>query len=294
MRRLLLPLIATATLQAGMMDFQTLSQARKAYDSGDYAKAAALYDQVKDKNAQARYNYGDALYKVKKYEEASNAFKGIEDPALRQKALHNLGNSLALSGKTDEAIHAYEAALKLGEDEDTRYNLDLLKKQKEQKQRNQDQQHQKQNDRNPKDKQNNQNKNAQKQNEKNDQQSGGQQEQNKNSKQQTGQDDREKQPQHNERQQQSGNEQKKGQPEKQQNQSASEPTEKEKQQDASSREEKPQDQKGQKMAGNATTQPISDMEERKYNQMLDKRGIKTLMIPLSGKGAPHDDETTPW
>ena len=41
-------------------------------------------------------------------------------------------------------------------------------------------------------------------------------------------------------------------------------------------------------------EPISDMEERKYNQMLERRGIKTLMIPLSGKGEAHENETTPW
>ncbi len=40
-------------------------------------------------------------------------------------------------------------------------------------------------------------------------------------------------------------------------------------------------------------QPISDMEERKYKKILNKRGINTLMLPLSTKGE-KSDEQNPW
>ena len=39
--------------------------------------------------------------------------------------------------------------------------------------------------------------------------------------------------------------------------------------------------------------PISDMQQRKYEKMLDKRGIRTLMVPLKTEGA-KDEETTAW
>lgn len=38
--------------------------------------------------------------------------------------------------------------------------------------------------------------------------------------------------------------------------------------------------------------PISNMEERKWQKMLDQRGVKTLMIPLNKKERQHDKN--PW
>ena len=285
MPRYFLPLLAAAALHAGVMDFRTLSGAKAAYEKGDYAKASEYYGKLGDKNDAARYNYADALYQQKKYKEAAEIFSQIASPALKQKALHNLGNSLARSGKTGDALKAYEAALKLGEDEDTRYNLDLLKKQ--QQQQNQNQKDQDQNN----DQQNGQNKDGQqdrKEQQKNgqdknhpqqsDQQQSGQKENKQQNQNDANHQDREGQAQS--RPEQERNEQK---------QPALNAPEDE-QQPGRSAEEKEHAEQAQA----AAVQPISDMEERKYNKLLDKRGIQTLMIPLSGKGEPHADETTPW
>ena len=67
MPRYLLPLLAAAALHAGMTDFHTLSEAKAAYDAGDYAEASALYGGLQTKNDAARYDYGNALYKQKKF-----------------------------------------------------------------------------------------------------------------------------------------------------------------------------------------------------------------------------------
>ena len=40
-------------------------------------------------------------------------------------------------------------------------------------------------------------------------------------------------------------------------------------------------------------QPISNMEERKWQKMLNQRGVRTLMLPLNSKGEKQD-ETKPW
>ena len=37
-----------------------------------------------------------------------------------------------------------------------------------------------------------------------------------------------------------------------------------------------------------------DMQERKYEKMLDKRGIRTLMVPLKTEQGGQDNETTDW
>ena len=303
MPRYLLPLIAAAALHAGVTDFHTLSEAKTAYEKGDYAGAAEYYGELRHKNDAARYDYGNALYQQKKYTEAAEAFSGISSPALKQKALHNLGNSLANLGKTDEAIKAYEDALKLGEDKDTRYNLDLLKKQKQQQQQNKNQQNgqkqqNRQNDqnRNGQGRENQQHQDQQNGQGRSDQQQNGQNSQNRDRQQQqpnrNGENNQNREGQAQSRQEAAQKEQ------KQQNQNASEKAAEEQrkaqQAQQNGTEEAPGEKQNAAQAQAAMAEPISDMEERKYNKMLDKRGIKTLMIPLSGKGEPHADETTPW
>ncbi|WP_345972851.1 tetratricopeptide repeat protein [Sulfurimonas diazotrophicus] len=288
MLRYLLPCLAAGVLHAGVTDFHTLSNAASAYNGGDYAAAAEGYGMLQSKNDAARFNYGDALYKQQKYKEAADVFTQIRAPELKQKALHNLGNSLANLGKTDEAIKAYEEALKLGKDDDTQYNLDLLKKQKEQEQEQQKEDNQNnQNDQNQS-KQNDQQQNKQKQ--QGDQQNKDQKSQDDASK---GEDQQQKKDQQNGEQKEQ-EKQADGERDKQQESKEQSGKQDEKQQEAERQpEEAPESPETGKQQA-AMADPISDMEERKYNQMLDKRGIKTLMIPLSGKGEPHDDETTPW
>ncbi len=73
---------------------------------------------------------GDALYREGKYKEAIEVFNSISNKKLEAKKLHNVGNSYAKLGEIDRAIKAYEDALKVKFDEDTQYNLDLLKEKK--------------------------------------------------------------------------------------------------------------------------------------------------------------------
>lgn len=264
MHKSLLMLLTALSLHAGLLDFQILADAKEAYQRGDYERAATLYGRVETKNDAARYNLGDALYKQQKYDEALKAFSQINDPLLKPKALHNSGNAYAKLDRIDEAIKAYEEALKLYEDEDTRYNLELLKKQKEQQEK-QEQREQNQQDQPQKDQHQNDQKQDQEQNSQN------------------GQQNQDKKPHESKPQQNSEANQNK-QDQQQQQQNRQEPSEKSKQ----------EEQHAEHEAAIQETPPISDMEERKYNQMLNQRGIKTLMVPLENKGEPREDETTPW
>lgn len=275
-------LLVSANAEAGVLDFKTLSDAKTAYEKGDYARASQLYGEVSLKNAQARYNYGDALYKQKKYKEAAEIFKQIDDPKLKHKALHNLGNSLANMGKTDEAIKAYEEALKLKEDKDTRYNLELLKKKKKQQQKKQNKKNDKQNKKkNDQKKQDQKNKDQQKKNQKQDQKNKDQKNKNGNDKKQQDRKQKNKQNQQNKNKDQKKNDQQKQQNRSEQQKRKDKEKQREKQKsEAQKKKEQQERKKRRQQAQAAKAQPISDMEERKYNKMLNKRGIKTLMIPL--------------
>ncbi len=263
-RAMALSLLMGTTLFGGLLDFRTLEKAKEAYANEQYGEAAALYESIEDKNDDLRYNLGDAYYKEKKYDEALKQYEQVQKSALRAKALHNMGNAYANTQKTDEAIAAYEEALKLGDDEDTRFNLELLKKQKEE----QEKQDQSQED---------------KDQEKEDQE--------KKEDQQNSEDDQKKDQNSDE-----GSEQEKDdkQSDSKSEQEKKEQEEREKQaKEEESKKDESENEQSETKQGEVKEEPISEMQERKYEQMLEKRGIKTLMVPLKTEGDPHE-ETTAW
>lgn len=94
------------------------------------------YDVAADKFTDQRWK-GAALYKKGDYAAAYESFSKKDDAV----ALYNQGNALAKMGKIDEAIKKYEEALqKKQKFPDAKFNLEYLKKQKQQQQKQQSQQ----------------------------------------------------------------------------------------------------------------------------------------------------------
>ena len=236
MRKFLLIFIISISAFASILDFKYINAAKEAYQNGDYKKAIENYLKVEDKNDKILFNLADSYYKAKEYEKAFKLYKQIKDKDLEFKKLHNMGNTLAHLGKIDEAIKAYEKALKIKEDKDTRFNLELLKKMKKNQKKKQNK--------------NNQNKNSNKNNnEKN------KKDQNKNGKENS----------------------KENKNNKQKNQN------------------KGKKDKKLKPKPNLKPAPISDMEVRKYEKMLNKRGVNTLLLPLNTKGErKYENNINPW
>ena len=127
-------------LEAGLLDFWYLNDANSAVEKKAYKEAANAFAKVPEK-AEAKYNEGNMHYLQGEYEKALAAYKHVksDETDLTFQTLHNMGNALAHTQKIPEAIKSYEEALKLKEDADTRFNLELLKKQQEeQKNKSQD------------------------------------------------------------------------------------------------------------------------------------------------------------
>ncbi len=274
-------LFLTTTLFGGLLDFRTLDTAKKSYEAGNYSESAKEYSSLSEQNDEVNYNLGNAYYKDKKYDKAIEVFKQVQRPELKAKALHNMGNAYAQSKKVDEAIKAYEEALKLNDDEDTKYNLELLKKKKQDQEK-------KQNDKNKKDdQQKDKDKKKQDQQNKDDQDKKDQQRKDdQKSDQDKKNDDKNKKQ---EQSDQKSDKQKQDEEKKSEEQKQKEAEEKAKKE----KEEKQKKEEAEAAQGEPKELPISDMQERKYEKMLDKRGIKTLMVPLKTQGG-HDDETTAW
>ena len=93
----------------------------------DY-KDALLDDPL---NETALFNQGNALYKLKKYEEAVETFQknvSSEDLDLCAKAYYNIGNTYFQMNKLQESIQSYIKSLELNpNDTDAKFNLELAR-----------------------------------------------------------------------------------------------------------------------------------------------------------------------
>lgn len=136
---------ASAVLTFAQADKKYIRKGNRAYEKGKFPESEILYRKALDKNkesADALFNTGDALYKQKKYAEASKQFDENyslnEDKKKKSASLYNMANSLLMANKVQESIYAYKGSLKLNPGNiQAKYNLayaqDLLKQQQDQK-----------------------------------------------------------------------------------------------------------------------------------------------------------------
>ena len=106
----------------------------KAYEAGAFDQAVQGFvdRQVEQPDEPAlALNLGSAYYGMRDYERADQELGRAAvaaDPALRQKALYNLGNSAYRQGRLEEAVALYQAALELDpDDEDAKFNLEFVR-----------------------------------------------------------------------------------------------------------------------------------------------------------------------
>ncbi|ARU49752.1 tetratricopeptide repeat protein [Sulfurospirillum diekertiae] len=278
-KSLLLLVCLMGVMQAGLLDFWNASQAKEAYAKGDYPKASSLYQSLDQTNDNAAYNLGNAYYKEKAYDKALEAYQHVKDPKLLPQTLHNMGNSYAQLHQNDKAIAAYESALKLKEDEDTRFNLELLKKEQKQQEPNQD-----------KSSQNNQNQDKQQKSSSKEQQPKDANASNNAGNSEPQQSDKPSQNEPKNAQDATSSAQQQPTPSKPEEKPSSKEHEAQKEAEKRSEQQAQQEQAVQAEDPNA---PISNHEERQWDKMLNQRGVNTLMLPLSNKGE-KDDTSKPW
>lgn len=120
------------------LDWQSLWQnpnqrAQQAFERQQYQQAADQFDNP-DWRAAAQYKAGQ-------YQEAAETLKDTQTA----EGLYNRGNALASAGQLQDALQAYQKALKLDPaNQDALYNKDLVEKKLKEQQKQQDQQNQQQ------------------------------------------------------------------------------------------------------------------------------------------------------
>jgi Ca-activated chloride channel family protein len=113
----------------------TTSKGAALYEKGDYSGALARFKEelAERPGAPLRYDCGNALYRLKKFNEAAAQYQGSlseADSSLAPFARYNMGNSLYQVGDMKGAVGQYIEALKLNpEDIDAKHNLELALRQ---------------------------------------------------------------------------------------------------------------------------------------------------------------------
>jgi len=125
-------LLFGAGLQAGILDFKHIQNAKEAYGQGRYERAAKEFEIVaKEKRTpQAWYDLGNAYYRMGEYQKALESYEKVQttQKELEFRKLHNMGNSYFKLGNYQKAVEFYQKALALKKDPDTLYNLKLARR----------------------------------------------------------------------------------------------------------------------------------------------------------------------
>ena len=143
----LLMIVGAASAQSDRM---LIRKGNKQFRAGNFAEAEVLYRKAIEqnpRNPQAVYNLGSALLRQQKDSAAVQQFmdatKLESNPLRRAKAFHNAGVICQTKKMYAEAIDVYKEALRCNPaDDETRYNLEVCKRQQKQQQNQKQQQKQ--------------------------------------------------------------------------------------------------------------------------------------------------------
>ena len=260
--------------KADILDFQKLQNAKDAYEKKEYKKSAFLYDDFK--NSEATYNRANALYKNGKYSQAAEIYEKLntQNSDLMYKKSHNLGNAYAKEGtkeSLEKAVKAYEDALAINDDTQTRENLEAVKKAIEKKKEENKKQDKKKDDKNKDDK-----KDGKKGDKKEDSKDG---------------DSKDKEKTEKEKQEKKNEQEKDSNKEKDDKKKESEKKDSEKSEKEKTKEVKEVEQSDEKI----NPDEISDLEMKKWKKMLQKRGAKTRLYEMKSTQKPEGDiNEKPW
>ena len=125
---LLLPVLSSHTEASMIFDWYHIKEAKKAYNSKDYKKAASEFSKIETKTMQSMLNLANSYYQMGKYKEALSIYNSLKssDPKYKKIILFKKANTLSHLKRYTEAKRAYIKALSFGKDEDILYNLRLI------------------------------------------------------------------------------------------------------------------------------------------------------------------------
>lgn len=156
----LIALFAISAVAVAQTDRQLIRQGNRQFRSGDYPDAEVSYRKSVEKNPrnpQAVFNLGNAILAQKKDSAAVQQFERAAkletNPQRKAMSYHNIGVICQNHQMYGEAIEAYKEALRLQpNDDETRYNLALCKRQQKRQQNDKNKDNKQQQNKNQQDK----------------------------------------------------------------------------------------------------------------------------------------------
>lgn len=127
-------------LLSGSVDSDRAREANRAYETGDYHQAETLYREILRDHPDAPqilFNLGNTLARQGRIDESMEAFERYRDqvanPEDRAPAEYNLGYLYGETGNIEEALEHFRQTLDLDpDDEDAKFNYELLKRRQQQ------------------------------------------------------------------------------------------------------------------------------------------------------------------
>ncbi len=282
-------LFSPQSAEAVFFDFMTLDKAKTSYKNGEYNEAQKHYKEYNSNHNSndALYNQASSLYKSGDFNASVNILSKMRstDEDLEFKRLHNLGNAhtkLMETPELEKAVKAYESALKIQEDKETKENLELVKAELEKRKKEQEQKDEKKNkdkkdqDKKDQDEQKKEDKEKKDQNKKDDQEN----QEKSDKKKSDDKSDKEKNEKDDAQSEKKNDEDKMKEDKKPESQKS----DKEKKEDKESQEQQPQDIKEIKM---------SDAEAKKWLKELNKNQSAHI-YKLQPTKQQRPDNEKPW
>ncbi|HGZ70196.1 MAG TPA: tetratricopeptide repeat protein [Nitratifractor sp.] len=117
------------SVDAGLFDFKNSAELYSSYSAKDYNKSKEILLSSGQESPVYNYDLANVYYKLGRYQEALKYYKrAFGKDVDEQSRLHNLGNTYFMLNEYKKALSIFEIALKIRDDKDTRYNLELTKK----------------------------------------------------------------------------------------------------------------------------------------------------------------------
>jgi len=127
-------IIFCSTFAIGQTSHKNLIAGDKYYNNQEYYLAEEQYRKAREeeKEIKATFNLGNTVYLQERYEEAVDHFETAtalaDNEIQRSNAYYNLGNALFQNQKVEEALDAFKEAVVLNpENEEAKYNLLVTK-----------------------------------------------------------------------------------------------------------------------------------------------------------------------
>ncbi len=113
---------------ASFLDIYHLQDGYSSYSNRDFNSSKRDFKEIEDISLQSQVALANSYYKIGDYKKSIEIYKSIKSssPKTKKSLYYNIANAYVMMESYKEAKRYYIYSLQLGEDNDTKYNLNLI------------------------------------------------------------------------------------------------------------------------------------------------------------------------